>query len=238
MAARIVTSPVGTASVPVGHHWPLAPSSGCTRGPVLLRDDPGEPPQPDSRPGSMRDRDPGPSARMLPGDSWRPLARPPMIVDVYHGSHKKSALQPEFLRNARDADLHAGVHPPVGGSEPISITPVAPRPPGRGEGSERSLEVADCHLARSDSPEVDAAVHLRDVLACPQRKVQASIADDGPQVRRGRPAEAFRQAERAELVLDLSLEGPQRVGDGADDGSGELQFTEAEGNGKLEQVAG
>ena len=51
-------------------------------------------------------------------------------------------------------------------------------------------------------------------------KVQASIADDGPQVLRGSPAEAFRQAERADLVLDLSLECPQGVGDGADDGSG------------------
>src|SRR6516165_9441587 len=167
MAARIVTSPVGTASVPVGHHWPLAPSSGCTRGPVLLRDDPGEPPQPDSRPGSMRDRDPGPSARMLPGDSWRPLARPPMIVGVYHGFHKKLALQPEFLRNACDADLHAGVHS-VGSPEPLSIAPAAARRLGKGEGNERSLEVADRRLAGGDSPEVDAAVHLGDVLACPQ----------------------------------------------------------------------
>src|SRR3989454_3509491 len=47
-----------------------------------------------------------------------------MIVDVYHGSHKKSALQPEFLRNARDADLHAGMRLPILSSEPVSIAPV------------------------------------------------------------------------------------------------------------------
>src|SRR5437016_7854791 len=143
MAARIAIAPGGTASGPLRHHGRFVPSGGCTPGPVLLRGDSGGPPQPGWRPGSTEDPDPAPSAGMSPGCSWRPLAGPPMIVDVYHGSHKKSALQPEFLRNARDADLHAGMRLPILSPEPISIAPVATRPLGRGEGSERALEVAD-----------------------------------------------------------------------------------------------
>src|SRR5438132_1669480 len=89
MAARIAIAPGGTASGPRRHPGRLAPSGGYTPGPVLLRDDSGGPPPPDWRPGPTEDPDPASSAGMSPGCSWRPLGGPPMIVDVYHGSHKK-----------------------------------------------------------------------------------------------------------------------------------------------------
>ena len=106
--------------------------------------------------------------RMLPGCSWLSPARSPMMVDVYHLSHKKLALQPEFLRNARDADLHADVDPPRRESRAHFHWARGDAAAWEREGSERSLEVADGRLAGGDSPEVDAAVHFRDVLACPQ----------------------------------------------------------------------
>src|SRR5438309_6415374 len=122
---------------------------------------------------------------------------------------KKSALQPEFLRNARDADLHAGMRLPILSPEPISIAHAAPRPLGRGEGSERALEVADGCLSGRESLELNAAVHFGAILARPQGQVEPPIADADPQVRRCGPAEALRQSEGVDVIVDLSFEGPQ-----------------------------